>query len=106
MYNKMDIKTAVTTPSGAVVSVDGGMLDNTAFLAIKKQAEKLGQTINNPNPKCKSCYGRGYIGRLANSKAPIPCKCIHTKEDLKRGEYYDTKLRKLSRSERRKSNKG
>lgn len=33
-----------------------------------------------PNPKCKRCYGRGYIGWVANTNQIIPCmKCFAPK---------------------------
>lgn len=29
-----------------------------------------------PNPKCKKCYGRGYIGYDSKTHLPLPChKC-------------------------------
>lgn len=31
-----------------------------------------------PNPKCKKCFGRGYIGRDILTDHVIPCKCVGT----------------------------
>ena len=27
-----------------------------------------------PNPKCKHCYGRGYLGLVAGTKEIMPCR--------------------------------
>jgi len=74
----------------------------TAFDVIKATAEKLGQVVNDPNPNCKHCQGRGYVGRDASSKAPIPCQCIYTPEAKEKAADIYKKTRKLSRSEKRK----
>lgn len=50
------------------------------MLIMKLAAEGLGIMINDPNPNCKKCYGRGYLGRKADTGEPIPCTCIYPKE--------------------------
>ena len=73
----------------------------TPFDVIKATAEKLGQTVLDPNPSCKSCQGRGYTGREAGSKAPIPCQCIYTKEARDQAGVIYQRTRKMSRAEKR-----
>lgn len=73
---------------------------------IRKVAEKTGTKIQNPNPKCKfkGCYGRGYIGRDAKTKAPIPCKCIFPKvegEELIQRQVAEESMRKMTKKEKR-----
>jgi len=37
----------------------------------------------NPNPKCKKCYGRGYIGKnIITGKLQLCPKCIYKKLNL------------------------
>lgn len=35
--------------------------------------KELGQR---PDPKCKKCYGRGYIGRDVVTNRVIECSCV------------------------------
>jgi len=44
-----------------------------------------------PNPKCGTCYGRGYSGFDANGK-PITCKCLRKKYEIWRREHVKAKL--------------
>lgn len=48
---------------------------------ITTMAAQLGTKINNPNNSCKKCDGKGYIGIDAESKTPVPCKCIFPPEN-------------------------
>ena len=84
---------------------DGGNIyenvDISPFDVIKALANKLGQTIEDPKPNCKHCHGRGYIGRDAETKAPIPCSCIYSKENKQKSEDVYRKTKKMTRSERR-----
>lgn len=52
---------------------------------IKAAAEGMGIILNDPKPNCKKCYGRGYIGRRADTGEPIPCTCIYPKYDREMG---------------------
>ena len=71
----------------------------TPFDVIKATAEKLGQVVNDPDKNCKHCLGRGYIARVSETKAPIPCGCISPKNSM--DDYISNKMRKVSRKERR-----
>lgn len=65
------------TEKGAVVEEDLAPLE-----LLKLSAEKAGIKIKDPNPNCKKCYGRGYVGFESGSKIPRGCNCLFTKEDL------------------------
>lgn len=79
--------------------------DISPFDVIKSLAEKLGQIITDPKSNCKKCNGRGYIGRDYNSKAPIPCPCIYPNYNSSENINMINKMRKPSRSERRKQDR-
>tara|TARA_Y100000310_G_C20704121_1_gene833214 strand:+ start:7831 stop:8352 length:522 start_codon:yes stop_codon:yes gene_type:complete len=71
---------------------------------IRKIAEKTGNKIQDPNPKCRKCYGRGYTARDAKTKAPIPCKCIHPKlegDEALEQQYLESQMRQPSRGDKR-----
>jgi len=90
----------INTKSGEIVKQEA--ID--PMTVIRKIAEKIGTKIKDPNPKCKSCYGRGYIGRDSQSKAPVPCQCIYPKlsndESIEQQVAQDGMLR-MSRKQRR-----
>jgi hypothetical protein len=72
------------------------------FERIKFVSERAGKTINNPDHKCKKCYGRGYVNIDAQDGVPTPCTCIfkdfYAANPYYRGvEYpsYNRKMRKL-----------
>jgi hypothetical protein len=72
------------------------------FERIKFVSERAGKTINNPDQKCKKCYGRGYVNIDAQDGVPTPCTCIfkdfYAANPYYRGvEYpsYNRKMRKL-----------
>jgi len=72
---------------------------------IKAVAKQMGQEIDDPNPNCKHCYGRGYIGRDSATKAPVPCSCIHaslSEDERQKNDSLANKMRKLPRKQRRK----
>jgi len=48
---------------------------------IKAMALKNNISIDDPNPKCKKCYGRGYRGKHANTGAPVPCSCLFRNQE-------------------------
>ena len=77
-------------------------LEVKPFDVIKSVAEHLGQTVKDPTPGCKHCQGRGYIGRDAETKMPIPCKCIQPNFNKDNSVEMYNRTRKLSRTERRK----
>jgi hypothetical protein len=43
---------------------------------IKKSAAAQGIVLKNPEPNCKRCHGRGWIGVDAKTGIPVVCKCI------------------------------
>lgn len=61
------------TAKGEVIEKE----DISPFEIIKAVAEQTGNEVRDPRPSCKHCYGRGYIGRDAATKMPIPCNCIY-----------------------------
>ena len=46
---------------------------------IRFAAERFGIPLNDPNPSCKKCYGRGYLGVDSKTGIPIACYCITPK---------------------------
>lgn len=48
---------------------------------IKVKAKSMNISLNDPDPSCKKCYGRGYIGVHVDDNSPIPCQCLYK-------EYY------------------
>lgn len=72
---------------------------------IRAVAKQLGQTINDPKPNCKKCYGRGFTARDSVTKAPIPCKCIQvprTEKEKQQDESIANRMGRMSREQRRK----
>jgi hypothetical protein len=51
----------------------------SVFERLKLFAKQMGQEVNDPNPKCKKCYGRGYTGINIDGDIPQPCNCIYKK---------------------------
>lgn len=76
----------------------GETIELSALDKIKFAAEKFGMPLNNVDPFCKKCYGRGYIGVETKSKIPIPCQCIIPK---KLRESIDEQFMPQSRKYRR-----
>ena len=93
-------KVFIDTENDTIINNDD--LYITPFDVIKQTAEALGQTISEPKKNCKHCNGRGYIGRDADTKAPIACKCIYTDYDDVHNQMIYNNFKKLSRKERRK----
>ena len=98
-YNRVDGVEVVFDKDNNAVDKQNVAL--TPFQVIKGLARTLGQTINDPLPNCKQCYGRGYTGRDATTKAPIPCHCIFPKGNDVVNEYVKNKTHHMSRAERR-----
>jgi len=91
----------IDTKSGEVVEQE--KLD--PMDVIRKIAQKIGTEIQDPKPGCKHCYGRGYTGRDAETKAPIPCNCIYPKkegESAVQEQVVQESMRRLSRHQRRR----
>jgi hypothetical protein len=98
-YNRVDGVEVVFDKDNK--AVDKQNIALTPFQVIKGLANTLGQTINDPIPSCKQCYGRGYTGRDATTKAPIPCQCIFPKENKATNDYIQNRTQRMSRAERR-----
>lgn len=77
-----------------------------AWNIIKESARAFGIQIQQPNPHCKKCHGRGYIGRRHDTGEPIACNCIFPKveydRDIGMEEQY---IKPRNRAERRARNK-
>jgi hypothetical protein len=71
---------------------------------IKFIATQLGQTIDEPNKKCKHCYGRGYTSIDATTKLPTPCSCVYTTY-RKNNPHAETIRPKMNRASGRKYRK-
>lgn len=83
--------------------------DLTPFEQMKIASEKYNLVLNEPNPNCKICYGRGYIGLNAD-KSPVPCTakhCIFPEDKRKENGMLPTNFlnykqkRKLKKTETR-----
>jgi hypothetical protein len=98
-YNKVSGVEAVFDKDNQFVEPEKVVL--TPFQVIKGLAQTLGQTINDPAPNCKLCYGRGYTGRDSDTKAPIPCQCIFPKENKDTNDYMQNRTKRMSRADRR-----
>lgn len=68
---------------------------------IVESARAMGIQINKPKENCKKCYGRGYLGRHADSGEPIACPCIFPKQTYDR-EIGQVQYKPMNRAERRK----
>jgi len=97
-YNSPSAEPVIVTTDGSVITENDIV---TPFQVMKSLSEKIGSVINDPNPSCKSCYGRGYIGRDSSSKAPIPCRCILPKNDISDGERELLNMKTMSRAQKR-----
>lgn len=75
--------------------------------AIKAAAEGIGLILNDPNPNCKKCHGRGYIGRHADTGEPIACSCLFPKYESARetGEIILPQNRAQRRAAKKKAKK-
>jgi len=98
-YNEIEAQEVFVDDSDKVITQKE--LNITPFDVIKATAQQLGQEIVDPTPGCKHCLGRGYIGRNADSKAPIPCSCIQPGFNSIENTTMYNRTKKLSRAERR-----
>lgn len=72
---------------------------------IKAVAKQMGQTINDPNPKCSKCFGRGFTARDSKTKVPIPCTCIYppkTMEEKQNDKNIGNKFASMLRKQKRR----
>jgi len=84
--------------------------DIPPFEKIKLAAEKYNIVLNDPNPNCKSCYGRGYTGINVVDNMPVACvakRCVFPDESKKsKGnvpvEYLTGKTKRLVEKQQRK----
>lgn len=62
---------------------------NTLTIAqkLKYIATSMGQKVNDPDPKCKKCYGRGYTGINPDGNIPHVCDCMY-KEFYKENPHW------------------
>ena len=98
-YNPIKKQEVFVDETNAIVTEEE--LGITPLDVIRKVAESIGQELCDPNPGCKKCAGRGYIGRNAETKAPIPCSCIQPNFDSAENVAMYNRTRKYSRKERR-----
>lgn len=49
----------------------------TVAQKLKFIATSMGQTVNDPDPKCKKCWGRGYTGINPDGNIPHVCDCMY-----------------------------
>lgn len=71
---------------------------NDEMKSIILAASELNVDLKKPNPRCKSCYGRGWTGKKTSGE-PIPCQCIFRKEIYQRD--IGVPMRARNRAERR-----
>lgn len=80
-----EVKYELPPQEEVVVSNKGEVLDKknlTPFQIIKLVAAQNQIEINDPNPSCKHCYGRGYLGVEHLTKKPVPCSCVFPEQSL------------------------
>ena len=72
---------------------------------IKHAAEKFDVKLNDPNPNCRHCYGRGYTGKRKTGE-PIACVCIQPKmNEATKFAYENRQMVARNRKERRFASK-
>jgi hypothetical protein len=64
-------------------------LDLNEFGRIKAMMKRMGVEINDPNPKCNHCYGRGWTGKRASTGEPIMCTCVQPEMNTQTKSAYD-----------------
>lgn len=66
-------------PGAIVLNLADGAIVDTSKLTpmdkIRMIQEKMGLNIEDPDPNCKHCHGRGYTGVFQDG-TPSPCKCL------------------------------
>lgn len=77
----------------------------TMFQRLKLAAKNIGQEINDPDPKCKKCYGRGYTGINTDGNIPQPCTCIYKKFYAENPDWKRHSMPSWNRKAKRNYNK-
>lgn len=98
-YNTIESVEAIFDGNDTYVEKED--LKLTPLQVIKGMAKTLGQEIGDPKSNCKHCYGLGYVGRDSESKAPIPCMCLYSKDAVVANNHVKSRMHHKSRSERR-----
>jgi len=59
------------------MNVETGEIKEVAELTPEEVASKMWKEIGHrPNPGCKRCHGRGYIGRNITTNTVVICRCV------------------------------
>lgn len=74
------------------------------FERIKLTTRKLGKEINDPDKKCKHCYGRGYTN-VDIDGTPTPCKCLFKDWYAQNPHYKNVAMPSFNRKYRRAAEK-
>lgn len=109
----LDINTgAIKKLSEASIDINpvtGERIELNPLEKIKYAAERFGMALNDVDPKCKKCYGRGYRGIETKTQTPIPCQCIIPKamRDVMNNQFIpqNRKTRRLSEQFTKKNSK-
>lgn len=78
----IDLDGGVSRLSEATININqatGERVELNPLEKIKFAAERFGIALNDPDPSCKKCYGRGYTGIDTKTQIPVACKCITPK---------------------------
>ena len=89
-----------------VNALTGETVELSPLEKIKYAAEKFGLSLNEVDPNCKKCHGRGYTGIDVKTGVPIHCQCIIPKQ-MKRAidEQFIPQNRKTRRLSEKMSKK-
>lgn len=102
-YNKSKInhENVVVNSAGEVVDPSTlSILDR-----LKISAKHLGQTLDDPDPSCKKCYGRGYTGINLDGNLPQPCNCLYKTFFKTNPEYRGQQMPSWNRKMKRRYDK-
>ena len=55
---------------------DTETLKKTQESRVRKGFKPLIELDKEPDPNCKECFGRGWIGKDVDTEEVIPCKCV------------------------------
>jgi len=80
---------------------------NTLTVAqkLKYIATSLGQTVNDPDPKCKKCYGRGYTGINPDGNIPHVCDCMYKEFYANNPHWRNQQMPSWNRKDKRRHEK-
>lgn len=71
------------------------------YKQIVEAGKAQGVKFNEPNPKCKKCYGRGWVGKDSKTDTPLICNCIIPKSGISVPKQGDFHFRPRNRKEKR-----